>query len=84
MRKKLFEFLIELACQGLIVHEHQRRLLHPLDDIGHGEGLAGPGDTEQGLMLLPGQDSGRQLLNGLSLITAGGEWSFEFERRHNE
>jgi hypothetical protein len=33
-------------------------------------------------MLLPGQDSGCQLLNGLPLVTTGFEWSVELERRH--
>ncbi len=40
VRKKLFEFLIELPGQSFVVHEHQRRLLDTFDKIGHRKGFA--------------------------------------------
>jgi hypothetical protein len=62
--------------------QHQRGLLHLRDHIGHGKGLAGPGDTEQRLVFLAGRNPGDQLLDGLTLISAGLEWGFELKRRH--
>ena len=37
-----FELGAELRRQRLVVRQHQRRPLHALDDVGHGEGLARP------------------------------------------
>jgi hypothetical protein len=43
--------------------------LHLLDNLGHGEGFAGPGDTQKGLVVLaPFQVLG-QLLDRLGLVT---------------
>ena len=47
--KKLPEFAAKLSSQGLIVSQHQGGTVHLFDDGGHGEGLAGAGDTQQGL-----------------------------------
>ena len=48
-REKLPEFAAKLSSQGLIVSQHQGGTVHLFDDGGHGEGLAGAGDTQQGL-----------------------------------
>ena len=47
--EKLPEFAAKLSRQGLIVSQHQGGTVHLFDDGGHGEGLAGAGDTQQGL-----------------------------------
>ncbi len=82
VREKLFELLVELPRQRLIMDQHQRRFLDPLDHIGHREGLPGTGDPQQGLVLLSTQNPGGQLLNGLALITAGFEGGVECKTRH--
>src|SRR5262249_23062599 len=59
-REEGAELLVELRRQRLVVREHQRRPVDRLDDLGHREGLPGPGDAEQDLV-------------GLSLLEARGE-----------
>ena len=59
--EKLFELLIELTCQRLVMDQHQRRLLHLRDHIGHGKGLAGTGHTEQRLVFSAGLQSRRPI-----------------------
>ena len=44
VREKLLELRTELGGQRFVVRQHQRRTLHPFDDLGHGEGLAAAGD----------------------------------------
>ena len=80
--EKLFELLIELTGQRLVMDQNQRGLLHLRDHIGHGKGLAGSGDTEQRLVLPASRNPGHQLVDGLALISAGLEWGFELKRRH--
>ena len=80
--EELFELLIELTGQRFVMDQHQCGLLHLRDHIGHGEGLAGPGDTEQRLVLPASCNPGYQLIDGLALISAGLEGSFELKRRH--
>ena len=41
------ELVVELRGEGLVVREDERRAVGLLDDLGHGEGLAGAGDAEQ-------------------------------------
>ena len=77
--EKLFEFLIELTRQRLIMDQNQRGLLNLRDHIGHGKGLAGSGDTEQRLMLPASRNPGHQLIDGLALISAGLKWGFELK-----
>jgi hypothetical protein len=38
-----------------VAHD-ERRAADLLDDVGHGEGLAGAGDAEQGLVAVAGAD----------------------------
>ena len=50
LRKEAPELLVELRRQRLVVRQDQRRPLHRLDHLGHGEGLAAAGDAEQDLV----------------------------------
>ena len=50
--EELAKLVAELGGEGLVVRDHERRLLHPLDDPGHRRGLAGAGGAEQGLVTL--------------------------------
>jgi hypothetical protein len=47
LRKVVFELGVELGGQRLVMGEHDRRSIDPLDHVRHGEGLARPSDTEQ-------------------------------------
>jgi hypothetical protein len=42
-----------------------------LDDLGHGEGLAGAGDAEQDLMLFSGAEALHELVDGAGLVALG-------------
>ncbi|SHL90200.1 hypothetical protein SAMN05720765_1376, partial [Fibrobacter sp. UWH6] len=44
---------IELGGQGLVVGEDEGRLSHVLDDVCHGERLAGTGYAKERLELVP-------------------------------
>jgi len=52
------------------VRHDQGRTLQLLDDLGHGEGLAGTGDAEAGPDAFRIQDAAGQLLDGGALIAA--------------
>ena len=49
-----FELVVELGGEGLVVREDEGGAVDLLDDLGHGEGLAGAGDAEQDLVLFAG------------------------------
>ena len=51
--------------------ENEGRAAVIFDDISHGEGLAGAGDTEQGLLADTALQTGGELTNGLRLVTGG-------------
>ena len=53
--------------------------LDSLDDLGHGEGLAGAGDAEQDLVLFALVDTPGKRSDGRGLIAAGGVVGMEFE-----
>ena len=55
--EELLELVIELRGEGLVVREDQGGPIGLLDDLGHGEGLAGAGDAEQHLVLLAGGEA---------------------------
>ena len=71
------ELVIELGGQRLVVRQDQRGPVGLLDDLGHGEGLAGAGDAEQDLVLFAGAEAAREFLDGAGLVAvrlvAGGE-----------
>jgi hypothetical protein len=48
--KKVFELVIELGSQSLVVREDEGGAVQLFDDLGHGEGLAGAGDAEDDLV----------------------------------
>ena len=45
--------------------------LQLLDDLGHGEGLAGAGDAEQDLVFLAGVEAGDEFGDGAGLVALG-------------
>ena len=45
--------------------------LELLDDLGHGEGLAGAGDAEQDLIFFAGGEAGDELGDGAGLVALG-------------
>jgi hypothetical protein len=45
--------VVELGGEGLVVREDERGPVAALDDLGHGEGLAGAGDAEEDLVFSP-------------------------------
>ena len=52
LREERLELAIQLRRQDLVRRQDQRRALQRLDDLGHGEGLAGTGDAQQHLVAL--------------------------------
>ncbi len=69
--KELLELVIELGGEGLVVGEDQRRTVGLLDDLGHGEGLAGAGDAEEDLVFFAGGETANELVDGARLVAAG-------------
>lgn len=49
LRKKSFEFRVQLRGQGLVVGQHDGRPAGILDNVGYCERLSRSGDTQQGL-----------------------------------
>ena len=81
-RKKLPELAAKLGCQGLVVRQHQGGSVHLLNDGGHGEGLAGAGNAQKGLLMQSPVDAVHQLFNGLRLIAGGLVFGYQFEMIH--
>ena len=54
--EEILELAVELRRQRLVVRQHQRGLPLLLDDVGHGERLAGAGDSHQHLLLAPARN----------------------------
>ena len=80
--KELAEFLTQLGGQRLVVRQHQRRAVHPFDDLRHREGLAAAGNALEHLRPQAVFQSPRQLVDGLRLVArrlVGGD---NFEIRH--
>src|SRR4030042_1554220 len=48
--EELFKFSAQLGSQGLVMADDQGGPLHPLDNIGHGAGLAASGNAEECLL----------------------------------
>ena len=71
IREKLLELAVKLGRQRLVVGNDQCRLLHPLDDIGHGEGLAGTGDAQKGLALVAFLETFDKIGDCLRLVAGG-------------
>ncbi len=77
--EELLEFAVELGGQRLVVRHHQRGPLLLLDDVGHGEGLAGAGHAHEHLVLGAGLEPVDQGFDGLRLVPGGLEGSDELE-----
>ena len=83
LRKETLEFAVELRRERLIVRQHQRGTVRPLDQLGSRESFSGARDAKQDLVLLAGLDAARELLDGLGLIAARLVIAHEFEvHRH--
>ena len=70
-REELPEFAAELSGKNLVVRQDQCRPVHALDDIGHGEGFARAGDTEQDLLVDAVFNAGDQRVDCRRLVTHG-------------
>ena len=82
MRKKLLEFRAQLRGQGFVMGQHQCGPLDLFNDLGHREGLTGPGNPQQGLFLQPVVQAHGQGLNGLGLVPGGGIVADNFKFGH--
>ena len=78
-REKFLELAVELSGQGLIVRYDQSGLVQGGDDIGHGKGLAGTGDTQQSLKLIALLEALHQFGYGRRLVPGGLVFGMKFE-----
>lgn len=83
LREKFLEFPIKLPGQRLVVGDHQRRPVQGLDDIRHGEGLAGAGHAKKRLELIALLKAVHQLSNSRGLVAGGGVFRYQFEMIHD-
>ena len=85
--KELLELRVELGREGLVVRKDQGPLAQVLDDVGHGEGLPGPRDPQEGVFLFAlfqeslGQRRDRRRLVALGL-ELGDQLEFGFSLAH--
>ena len=82
--EELLELGAQLGGQGLVVGQHQGGPLDGLDDLGHGEGLAGAGDAQEDLLLQSVLDPRRQGGDGLRLVAGGLVFGYDLESRHED
>src|SRR5690606_31981732 len=68
LREEALELAVKLGRERLVRREDDRRALGLLDHLGHGEGLAGAGGTQQHLVALAGKDTRRKLRDGGRLV----------------
>ena len=71
VREELLHLAIELRRQRLVRRQDQRRALRVLDQLGHGERLAGAGDAQQHLVPLRRLHAGPQVADGGRLVAGG-------------
>ncbi len=62
LREEVLELVVELRGEGLVVRQDERRTVDLLDDLGHGEGLAGAGNAQQHLVLFAFVDTPGELM----------------------
>ena len=72
----------KLGGQRLVVGQHQRGLLHPLDHGSHGEGFAAAGHAQQHLIFFALQHAPGQTVDGGRLIAGGGVGSLQDKSIH--
>ena len=82
VREELPELVAELRRQRLVVRDHQRRALDPLDRRRHREGLAGAGRAKQRLDPLLRAEPLGQTVDGLRLVRCRRICGVELELRH--
>ena len=82
VRKELAKLCVELGGEGLVVGDDQGGAAPPLDDIGHGEGLAAACDPQKHLVGQPLIEAVGQRLDRLWLVALGGKIANELERSH--
>ena len=70
--EELFELVVKLGGEGLVVREDERGALRLLDNLGHGESFAGAGDAEQHLIFFTGGKTADELGDGAGLVALGG------------
>jgi len=63
--------VVELGGEGLVVREDEGGALGLLDNLGHGEGLAGAGDTEEDLIFFAVGEAGDEFGDGAGLVSLG-------------
>ncbi len=78
--KQLPHLLVELGRQRLVVADDEGRLADALDDVGHREGLAGPGGSEQCLAPPPGGDALDEGVDRGRLVAGRGELADDLKR----
>ena len=66
--KELLELRAQLRGQGFVVGQDKGGTLDLLNDLSHGKGFAGAGDTEQRLFAIAAFDPLHQLVNRLRLV----------------
>lgn len=81
-REEFAELGIKLSGEGFVVGENKGRALIVLDDVRHGEGLAGAGDAEQGLLADISIQASGELLDGLGLVASRLVFRDEFKFWH--
>ena len=72
LREELLKLAMQLRRQRLVMGNHQRRLLHLLDQIRHREGLAGPRHAHQGLIFPALRDPRGKSADRLRLVAHNG------------
>ena len=72
LREELLKLAVKLRRQRLIMGNHQRRLLHLLDQIRHREGLAGPRHAHQSLIFPALRDPRGKSVDRLRLVAHHG------------
>src|SRR6185437_1629927 len=70
-REVLAELVAELCGQGLVVRDHERRPVQPLDHPGHGVRLTGGSGAEQRLVAVAAADALGQLRDRARLVAGG-------------
>ena len=80
--EELAELVAELGRERLVVGDHQRRALHPLDHPGHRERLPGAGAAEQGDELLARVEPLGDRVDRLRLVGRGRIGGVELELGH--
>ena len=77
--EEVLELGVELGGECFVMAHDERRFADLLDDVGHGEGFAGAGDAEEGLVAVAGADGFDEFGDGLALVALGGVFGVEAE-----